>query len=126
VAATEAPVYSRKTGIPKRLTRVHDARVLNEGGGMAAVDRYAAQDATKTGSLLVPPSHAEVLSQHDTNEIGYVTSYVWVGGAGAITVVTFGGETVLISGIAAGTLLPLRIKQLKATGTTATLVVGLS
>jgi len=51
---------------------------------------------------------------------------LWVGGAGAIALDTVSGDTnVLISGIAAGTLLKIQARRVRATGTTATLIVAL-
>jgi hypothetical protein len=60
------------------------------------------------------------------------TRAVWVGGAGNLTVKfmdntspTTSGGTVLISGIPAGTLLPIAVNCINATSTTATLIVAL-
>jgi hypothetical protein len=72
-----------------------------------------------------PAIGAEVVTPHDTNELTYASRGLWVGGAGNVNVVTLAGNTVLFSGIAAGTLLPIRVKQVKSTNTTATLIVSL-
>lgn len=54
------------------------------------------------------------------------TTGLYVGGAGNITVRMLNGEdTVLFSNIAPGTILPIRVTRVYATGTTATLIVGL-
>lgn len=54
------------------------------------------------------------------------TRALWVGGAGAVSVRFADTQvTCLLSGIAAGTLLPLRVDMLYDTATTATLVAGL-
>lgn len=53
------------------------------------------------------------------------TQGLWVGGAGAITATMADGSNVLISGIAAGTLLPIGVTAVKSTGTTATLIVAM-
>jgi hypothetical protein len=59
---------------------------------------------------------------------------IWVGGAGTLTVdmplllnsqAAAGVATVLISGIAAGTLLPISVKRIRLTGTSATLITAL-
>lgn len=50
---------------------------------------------------------------------------LWVGGAGNISVRTTEGTDVLFSGIAAGTVLPVRGVRVNSTNTTATLIVGL-
>lgn len=51
---------------------------------------------------------------------------LWVGGAGNISLITAGGDTVLISGIVAGTYLNIQTSRVRATGTTASLIVALS
>jgi hypothetical protein len=70
-------------------------------------------------------SRATVLTPHDTNSLTVPCHALWVGGAGAITGITLGGDTVLLSGIPAGTLLPISFSVVKATGTTATLIAAL-
>lgn len=42
---------------------------------------------------------------------------IWVGGAGTINVTLLNGQTATISGINAGTLLPLRVRQINVGGT---------
>jgi hypothetical protein len=66
-----------------------------------------------------------VLTPSDSVDVVNTTIALWVGGAGAVNVDLADGGTVLISGIPAGTLLPIRVKRLRATSTTATLIVGL-
>jgi hypothetical protein len=48
---------------------------------------------------------------------------IWVGGGGDISVNDHDGHTVVISGVAAGTLLPLSVERINAAGTTATKLV---
>lgn len=50
---------------------------------------------------------------------------VWVGGAGNVKVDTIGGQTITINSVAAGTLLPVQVRKIYATGTTATNMVAL-
>jgi len=84
---------------------------------MAAVDRHVGQE----GKRLAPPKHAAALAASDTVDIAYITSYLWVPTAGDLKVITEGGETTLIAGIPAGTLIPLAITRLMSTGTTVAL-----
>lgn len=70
-------------------------------------------------------TRATVITPHDTNLLTVPCIATWVGGAGAITGITSGGDTVLISGIPAGTVLPISFSVIKATGTTATLIAAL-
>lgn len=64
----------------------------------------------------ITPSDATVLTE---------TKALWVGGAGAITITMSDGNNVLLSGIPAGTLLPIAVTKVLSTGTTATLIVAL-
>lgn len=50
---------------------------------------------------------------------------VYVGGAGDLVVTTAAERKVTFAGAIAGTVIPIRIKRLWSTGTTATLVLGL-
>lgn len=75
-----------------------------------------------------PPSRvAYAITTHDTNEIGtYEPRGIWVGGAGAITYRPIDNAAdVVISGVPAGTFLPICPSHIRATGTTATLMVAL-
>ena len=73
-----------------------------------------------------PATRAEAVTPSDVDELAAYSRSLWIGGAGNITVVMSDGTSILISGIAAGTLLPIRVKQVKNTGTTATLIVAFS
>ena len=84
-------------------------------------DRFAAY---ATG-LESPARHAFVVTPDDDADLIETTRGVYVGGAGALAIVMQSGAEVTLSGIAAGTILPLRIQRIKATGTTATAIVGL-
>lgn len=84
----------------------------------------AAKDVSD-GGLGQPAVHAVAVTTHDTNELGYVTRALYVGGAGNVEVVMQGGETVVFSAVPVGAVLPIRVKQVKATGTTATLILAL-
>lgn len=69
---------------------------------------------------------ATVLTPHDTNQLTVQCEALWIGGAGTLTGITQGGDTVLLSGIPAGTLLPIAFSVVKATGTSATLIAALA
>jgi hypothetical protein len=73
-----------------------------------------------------PAQHAANVTPSDTVDLANNTRYLFVGGAGNIKVTTVGGETLTITGVIAGSVLPLRVKRVFATGgTTATNMVGL-
>jgi hypothetical protein len=69
------------------------------------------------------PSRAAAVTPSDTTEI--YASALYIGGAGNVAVVTEGGDTVVFSGVQAGSMLVLRIKQVRSTSTTATNIVRL-
>lgn len=72
-----------------------------------------------------PASTAKAVTPHDTNTIGGCRG-LWFGGAGNATLdFPDGNNNVLFSGIPAGTLLPIAPLRVRATGTTATLIVAL-
>jgi hypothetical protein len=48
---------------------------------------------------------------------------IWIGGGGDIAVLDHDGHTVVLAGIATGTLLPLSAKRIVSAGTTATKLV---
>ena len=69
-------------------------------------------------AFAVTPSNDDDLAQPS---IG-----IYVGGAGNLTVdMLESGENVTFAGIPAGTFLPIMVKKVYLTGTTATLIVGL-
>lgn len=69
------------------------------------------------------PSRAAAVTPSDTTELEAAALYV--GGAGDVAVVTEGGNTVTFSGVQAGSMLVLRIRQVRATSTTASAIVRL-
>lgn len=73
-----------------------------------------------------PATGVEAVTPHDTNELTNISRSVWVGGAGNLSVRMEDGTTAVLSGIAAGTLLPIRVRGINATNTTATLIVALN
>lgn len=64
------------------------------------------------------------ITPHDTNELSYVTRCLYVGAPGNIAVQDTNGNDVLLSNAPAGLQLPIRIKRVYATGTTAGGLVG--
>lgn len=88
---------------------------------MPAVDTWYMNPAAPG----TPPQNAALITKSDTVDLVNTSLGLWVGGAGAINVITAGGQTVLLSGVTAGTYIPLRITRLMSTSTTATLVVAL-
>ena len=66
---------------------------------------------------------AVAVSPSDTGEIRALALYV--GGGGALRVLTADGDDVTLSGVPAGFLLPLEVRRVYSTNTTATNIVAL-
>lgn len=72
-----------------------------------------------------PATHGVAVTPDDSNDLAHVTRALYVGSVGDVTVVMKDGDTVTFTAMAGGQIYPLRIKRVKATGTTATQLVGL-
>lgn len=75
-------------------------------------------------SLTSPPESAAALLPDDAAELACATRAVYVGGGGDLAVRMLGGSLVTLGAVPAGSLLPLRLRAVLATGTTATGLVG--
>ena len=88
---------------------------------MPAVDAFG-----KPYNLLSPTYNAAAITPSDTTDLAVVTRGVYVGGAGNITVnMADTGAAVLFTAVPVGTILPIAISRVKATGTTATALVAI-
>jgi hypothetical protein len=58
--------------------------------------------------------------------VGNTFRAIYVGGAGNVSVVTAGGDTVTFTAPPVGTIIPIETQLVRATGTTATLLIGLA
>lgn len=73
-----------------------------------------------------PPAHGFSITPSDTTVFANPTRYIWVGGTGAVAVLLDGDASpVTLSAVPAGTMLQLCAQKVMATGTTATLMVGM-
>ena len=68
---------------------------------------------------------ADEITPHDTNELPKYTKAIYVGGTGNITLTCVDDTEVVFATIPAGTILPVRAKIIKSTGTTATTLVAM-
>jgi hypothetical protein len=76
--------------------------------------------------LSSPASRGFSITPSDTADLPAGVRAIWVGGAGNISVILADdADPVLLSAVPAGTLLPLMARRVRATGTTATSIVGL-
>jgi hypothetical protein len=76
-------------------------------------------------SLTSPPEDAAAIVPDDGADLATATRAVWVGGGGDLRVRMLGGAEVTLRGVGSGSLLPLRLARVFATGTTATALVAL-
>jgi hypothetical protein len=88
---------------------------------MPATDSFA----TNAAGLTSPIENGFAIIPHDTNELTAVTRELYVGSGGDIVLVLKNGDEVTLSHVAGGSRLPYRARQIKATGTTASDMVGL-
>lgn len=79
----------------------------------------------RTPGITAPSGSAEEVTPNDSADLTYETRALWVGGAGNINLDTADGQTVVFAGIPAGTILPVRVKRIRATSTTATNIVAM-
>lgn len=72
-------------------------------------------DSTASDAFAITPS--------DTASVPAKALYI--GGAGNVSVMTESGSIVTFTGVGAGAILPVRVGRVRATGTTATNIIGL-
>ena len=84
-------------------------------------DRYE----TYATGLESPAMHGFAVTPDDDADLPELTRALYVGSAGAVGVVLASGASVTFTGIAGGTLLPIRARRVRATATTAGSIVGL-
>lgn len=84
-------------------------------------DRFADHAA----SLVSPAHDGFAITPTDGVDLIEVTRALYVGVGGDLGVVLAGGAELMFSNVAAGSFLPLRVAQVKATGTNAGAIVGL-
>jgi hypothetical protein len=72
-----------------------------------------------------PAQHAFAITAADSDFAdGVQARGLYIGGAGDVVVITTGGDTVTFAGVQAGTILPVSVKQVRAS-TTAGNILGL-
>lgn len=66
---------------------------------------------------------ATTITKSDTVDQQY--SAIYVGGAGNVAVIMESGDSVIFTAPPVGSILPIRVKRVLSTNTTATLLIGL-
>ena len=73
-----------------------------------------------------PPTHAFAITPDDANQLTEITRAIYVGGGGDIALILAEDSApVIFKAVPTGALLEMRVLQVKATNTTATLLIGL-
>lgn len=86
----------------------------------------AALDMAGDGQMDHPAYNAEVVTAHDTTELAKVSRALYVGVGGDVSVQFAGvGTAIVFKNVPTGAILPIRIKRVNSTSTTATNMVSL-
>lgn len=72
-----------------------------------------------------PATDAAAVTSSNTTNLSPMARGLWIGGAGNVSVVFDSFSEVTIEGIPAGTLLPVRVRRVNQTGTSATSILAL-
>jgi len=88
---------------------------------MSYTDTFASNAVGMSG----PARNAVAITPDNTATLTYIPRGIYVGGGGSISVVLVSGDSASFSNVAAGTILPICPKQVLATGTTASGLIGL-
>lgn len=88
---------------------------------MSALD----QQSGHSEAVEAPADDAVAVVPSDTQDLVHVSRALYVGGSGNVAVTMRNGQQVTFAGVAAGSLLPIRVRRVRATGTTATSILSL-
>ena len=76
-------------------------------------------------SLTAPARDAAAVTPDDVTDLTYLPRALYVGNGGDLSVRCAGGQTVVLQNVQGGSVLPLRVAGVNATGTSATGIVAL-
>jgi hypothetical protein len=76
-------------------------------------------------SLSGPAFHAFAITPNDSTNFAETTRALFAGSAGNIAAVMASGAEITFASVTAGTILPVRVNKVLASGTTARDIVGL-
>lgn len=65
----------------------------------------------------VPAQDAAAITQSDESALPTPAKALWIGATGSVRVITLAGTTVTFTGVQAGTVLPISVRQVMDTGT---------
>ena len=81
--------------------------------------------ASTTPSLTSPAIDGAVVVPSDTVQLAQVSRAIYVGSTGDIAAELASGTQVTFTAVPAGMILPLRLRKIRSTGTSATNIVAL-
>jgi len=91
-----------------------------------ALDSVNRKYAGPVDTGLGPFVNAAVVALSDTTDLPYVTMALWVGTGGDVAVIFSGAPSgITIHAVPSGTLLPIRVSRVAATGTSASNIIAL-
>ena len=73
----------------------------------------------------IPADNADAVTANDSSDLTNVARALYVGTGGDLKVTTAGGDTVTFNDVQGGSILPVRIKRVFSTGTTASNMVAI-
>ena len=79
----------------------------------------------RADAISAPAQRGFAITPSDAVDLAAETRGLWIGASGDLVLVLASGDEVTIAGAVGGTLLPLRVTRVKATGTSAAQLVGL-
>ena len=79
----------------------------------------------RADNAAAPARRGFAITASDASDLTAETRAIYVGSAGDLVAVLSSGDEVTFTGLAGGTVLPVRVRRVKATGTTAAQLVGL-
>jgi hypothetical protein len=74
--------------------------------------------------MIDPAERGFYITISGTQTLEHATRGLYVGAQGSVNVVTAGGDSLIFTDLAGGVIHPLRIRQVVASGTTATNIIG--
>ena len=84
-------------------------------------DRYASRAAGSDG----PATHGFAIAPDDGADLAETTRAIYVGSAGNLVAVLASGAELTFASVPSGTVLPVRAARIRATGTSASGLIGL-
>jgi len=79
----------------------------------------------RADAISAPAQRGFAITPNDAADLAAETRGLWIGASGDLALVLASGDEVSLVGAVGGSVLPLRVRRIKATGTTATQLVGL-